>query len=83
MTADPKPPLTRDEVVQLCGDIPDGKVAAILKSGANAEELELALAWSYGESDVAGEARLPLTGRAAQVYEILVGDEESWEGDRQ
>jgi hypothetical protein len=83
MTADPKPPLTREDVVHMCGDIPDGKVAAIVKSGANAEELELALAWSYGEDDVTGEARLPLTGRAAQLYEILVGDQEFWEGDRQ
>ena len=37
---------------------------------------------AYVESDIAGEARLPLTGRAAQLHEILVGDEETWEGDR-
>jgi hypothetical protein len=82
MTPAPKAPLTREDVAHMCGDIPDWKVAAIEKSGANAEELELALAWTYGESDVAGEARLPLTGLAAQVYEILVGDEEAWEGNR-
>ncbi len=82
MTSDPTSSLTHDEVTHLCGDIPDWKVAAIVKSGVNADELELALAWAYGESDVAGEARLPLKGCAAQVYEILVGDQEAWEGNR-
>ena len=82
MTPDPKSSLTLEDVRHLCGDIPDWKVAAIEKSGANAEELELALAWAYGESDVTGEARLPLTGLAAQLYEILIGDEEAWEGNR-
>jgi len=82
MTSDPKASLTREDVAHMCGDIPDWKVAAIEKSGANAEELELALAWAYGGNAVAGEARLPLKGRAAQLYEILVGDEEAWEGNR-
>lgn len=82
MNADPKSSLTRKDITHLCGDVADWKVAAILKSGANIEEVELALAWAAGESDVAGEARLPLSGKAAEVYEILVGDEESWRGDR-
>ena len=77
MTPAPKAPLTREDVAHMCGDIPDWKIAAIEKSSANAQELALALAWTYGESDVSGEARLPLTGLAAQVYEILVGDEEA------
>lgn len=82
MTAEPKASHTQEDVTHLCGDIPDWKVAAILKSGANVEELALALAWTYGESDVTGEAHLPLTGSAAQVYEILVGDEAAWQGNR-
>ena len=81
MIADPKASLTQEDVTHLCGDIPDWKTAAILKSRANAKELELALAWTTGKSDIAGEARLPLTGLAAQVYEILVGDEEVWQGN--
>lgn len=48
-------------MTHLCDDIPEWKVAVTGKSGANAEELELAFAWAYGESDVVGEARLPLT----------------------
>jgi hypothetical protein len=82
MTSAPKASLTREDVAHMCGDIPDWKVAAIEKNGASAVELELALAWAYGESDVAGEARLPLKGRAAELYEILVGDEEAWQGNR-
>ncbi len=79
MASDAKAPIGRDDVAHMCGDIPDWKVAAILKSGASVEELELAMAWAYGESDVAGKERLPLKGRAAQLYEILLGDREQWE----
>ncbi len=79
MSSDLTPPLTKDDMTQLCGDIQEWKVAAILTSGARAQGLELALAWVYGESDVAGAARLPLKGRAAELYEILVGDQEGWE----
>jgi len=82
MTSNPTSSLTNDEVTHLCGDIPDWKTAAILKIGAGVEDLELALAWAYGESDVAGEARMPLTGHAAAIYEILLGDREQWEEER-
>ncbi len=74
--------LSRTEIIHICGDIEDWKISAILKSKAKAEDLELAMAWAYGESDVAGEARLPLSGSASQLFEILVGDREQWEDDR-
>lgn len=82
MSREAKSALTREQVVHMCGGIPDWKIAAILRSGATANELERALAWVEGESDVAGEARLPLSGRTADLYEILVGDEEVWGKER-
>lgn len=39
------------------------------------------MAWACGESDIAGEARLPLKGLAQQLYEILLGDKEQWDYD--
>jgi hypothetical protein len=45
------------------------------ETGATLEELEEAAAWLAGESDVMGEERLPLTGAAAKVYEIIARDE--------
>jgi hypothetical protein len=71
--------LTHDEVVRICGDIEDWKIGAIVSSGASYAELEEAVAWSLGEDDVMGEERKPLTGRVAQVYEILARDEEDEE----
>ena len=66
---------TRDDVIHLLGDISDDKVVEILETGASLEQLEEAAAWLAGESDVMGEERLPLTGAAAKVYDIIARDE--------
>lgn len=66
---------TRDDVIHLLGDVSDHKVVEILETGATLEQMEEAAAWLAGESDVMGEERLPLTGAAAKVYDIIVRDE--------
>ena len=66
---------TRDDVIHLLGDVSDHKVVEILETGTTLEQLEEAAAWLAGESDVMGEERLPLTGAAAKVYEIIARDE--------
>ena len=66
---------TRDDVIHLLGDVSDHKVVEILETGASLEQLEEAAAWLAGESDVMGEERLPLTGAAAKVYDIIARDE--------
>lgn len=81
-TLDPKM-LTRDEIVQICGDLPDWKIARIEASGANYEELMVALTWAQGENQVDTADHHPLTGRAAYVYEVLIAEEDIWgEEDR-
>lgn len=65
-----------ESIVTLCGQLPDWKILAIEKSGASLRDLEVALAWAADESDVMGDARLPLTGTALAVYEILMAGEE-------
>ena len=77
-----KQQITRGDVIHLFGEVNDHRVVEILKTGANLEELEETAAWLAGESDVMGEARLPLTGRAGQVYEILARDKE-WARQRE
>ncbi len=77
--ADPKatkPRLTHDQILRVAGDISDAKVAAIEAMGATLEELEEAVAWATGESDVMGDQRLPLAGRTAALYDILTADED-------
>ena len=68
--------ITRDDITHLFGEVNDHRVVEILGTGANLEELEETAAWLADESDVMGDARLPLTGRAGQVYEILARDRE-------
>lgn len=73
---------THADVLHLCGDIADWKVAAILATGADLDEIEAAVAWDAGEDDVMGEERRPLSGAAAAVYDILIADEDYGDEDR-
>jgi hypothetical protein len=70
--------LGHDEIRRIAGDVGDARIAAIMATGASTEELEEAVAWAAGESDVMGEARLPLSGVVARLYDILVQDEDVW-----
>lgn len=64
-----------EEVRHHCGDLADWKVAAILATGATARDLAAAAAWVGGQDDL-GQQGAPLEGVAAQVYDILMSDEE-------
>ena len=71
--------LGHDEIARILGSLhdpgDDSKVAAIEATGATSDELEEAVAWAQGESDVMGEARRPLTGVVARLYDILTADQ--------
>lgn len=75
-------PVGHDDIVRLLGDVDEAKVAAVAATGASLEELEEAVAYTIGEDDVMGEARKPLTGRAATIYEILTTGPESLDEER-
>jgi hypothetical protein len=71
-----KPPsLTPQDVRDIVGALDDAKIAAILATSANTEELEEAMAWASGESDVMGLER-PLASVVGQLYDILMTGEE-------
>lgn len=71
----PKKFLTHDLVTLLCGDIGDAKTAAILGTEATVKELEEAIAFAAGQSDIMGAERRPLTGVVAELHDILTVDE--------
>ena len=71
-----QPQIEAADVRRLCGDILDWKVDAILASGATIGDVEVAMAWVTGGDDVMGEARAPLSGAAARVYDLLASDED-------
>ncbi|MGD9867013.1 MAG: hypothetical protein AB7U38_03330 [Hyphomicrobiales bacterium] len=81
MAQKPNPTLSREELTRLCGDVPEWMIIALLETGATARDVEAALLWSQGVSDIAGDERVPLTGAAAAVYDILTTDQDE-EGDR-
>jgi hypothetical protein len=65
--------LTAQDVRDLCGDVLDWKVAAILALRPSSGDVAAAAAWASGE-DGLGQAGRPLAGVAAQVYDLLNAD---------
>jgi hypothetical protein len=69
--------LTRSDVAHALGDDEDTAITAIMAIEPTYEEFHTALAWALGESDVMGEERKALDGKAMQIYEILAPDDVS------
>ena len=67
-------PASLHEIRAIVGDLEAAKLEAILTTGASAAEIEQALAWAAGETDVMGDLERPLTGPVAEVYEILASE---------
>jgi hypothetical protein len=63
---------TLGEIRAIVGELEDAKFEAILATGVTPAELEQALAWAEGESDVMGEMERPLEGRVAAAYAVLI-----------
>lgn len=53
----------------------DAAVADILALNATQDDFETAVAWAEQESDVMGKQRRPLTGKAAQIADIIMADD--------
>ena len=71
-----------DDIKRLLGDLDDHTIAEIESIGVTISELEEISAHLAQETDVMGEMRKPLTGRALTVYELLRRQETQWEEDR-
>ncbi len=74
--SDPEQPaLTSEEVRRLAGPVADHTVLAILETGASIMDLEVAVIYARGEGDYVDRAGHPLSGKAAQLSDILAKDE--------
>lgn len=67
--------LTAADIRRLAGDIADHRVLAILDTGGTIEDLEEALAWDSGNSDLGRRLTHNLSGNAARIFEILFEDQ--------
>ena len=70
------------DILHLAGPLDDETVAEILRLGASIEELEIATRYARGEGDLVDRAGHPLSGRVAQLYEILSAEQEPEEERR-
>ena len=66
---------TYSDIVHLFGPIQDHLAREILDLQPTPAELEVVAAYYAGLTDVMGEERVPLSGRAARIYEIVSRDE--------
>ena len=67
--------LTREQVANVVGRIDDVKAAAIIATGASLKELNEAVAWASGESDVIGKLHRPASPVVAAVFDILTAEQ--------
>lgn len=67
--------LNRHDIVRMFGTIDDHRALEILDLRPSSGDLEVALAYLADMSDVMGKERKPLTGKAADIYEIVIRDE--------
>ena len=74
--------IASQDIKRLFGDISNHRVVEIMETGATLAELEEVAAWIAEEDDVMGELERPLTGRAAQIYEIVASDPRMIEENR-
>ena len=70
---------TRKDIQRILGKIDDHRVTEIIDLDPSLEELEVAMAYLADMTDVMGEERQPLSGIAAEIYEIVIRGEPSGE----
>ena len=66
---------THSDILHLFGPIADHLASAILDLQPSPGEMKIAAAYIAGLTDVMGEVRTPLTGKAARIFEIVSRDE--------
>jgi hypothetical protein len=73
-------PATQEDIRSILGDLDDATTLEILALNPTVSDLEEALMWSSGSGgDVLGPEGRPLTGVAAQVFDILARDDQEEE----
>ena len=70
--------LTREQVIEIVGEIEDWKITEIVSTNASAEELLEAHTGIIEQGDLEAETGRRLSGTVARLYEILVAGEPRW-----
>jgi hypothetical protein len=64
------------EILRLFGPLYDHTVKQIETLEPSLDELEITAAYLAGIDDIMGKERLPLSGKTAEIYEIVTRDED-------
>lgn len=72
--------VTIEDIRALAGDIDEIDAAAIIATGATRAEFEEAYFYACGEGDLMDRNGRPLAGAVAEIYDILVEEEEEEPG---
>jgi hypothetical protein len=68
------PVMSTGDVLNLVGPVTDDTLLAILKCEPTMEELEVAASYLRGEGSKVSRIGHPMTGKVAQIYDILAAD---------
>jgi hypothetical protein len=71
--------VTLSDIRTLAGDVDEIDAAAIIATGATRAEFEEAYLYARGEGDLLSRDGRPLAGAVAEVYEILISEEDDEE----
>jgi hypothetical protein len=79
VTSQPRIPLNREQVIEICGRLDDMRIAGIIATGATAAELTEARAWLASDDYMAAALKRSQNGRIARLVELLRADEPEWD----
>lgn len=74
--------LTAETVQKIAGQLDDGRIIEVLKTGASEAELVEALEWLHGDDAMAKQRHHSPDSRVALLRDILGRDDIAVEGDR-
>lgn len=70
--------LTREQVIEIVGQIEDSKITQIISTNASVEELLEAHTGITEQGDLEAETERRLSGTVARLYDILIAGEPRW-----
>lgn len=76
------PPATRDDVLQILGELRGAILLSILELKPTVRDVEIAAIWLEGDGDVLAKDGEPLSGVAEDIYDIVAAEEAEEEPPR-
>ena len=68
--------VTAEQVLQMVGPIRDSQLAAILSLRPTMAQLEQAVIWANRDDDWIGQSDHPLVGKVADIFDILISEDD-------